>query len=223
MVGAMSSRFVVLAMLVACRSADDPLVDAPPSGHDDAPRDGNVHVDDGTPIRQTCTSNFGNALSSNFGRLDGYLVAIVQPMNGACNADQNHVHLQIKMNGDIYDVAVNVGEESGTQDVHSTTLEHGLPGPAWAEGWHTGAALVDYVSMGVHSTDMPLETAAGLASEITTDLATANHISVFATGYGPDGIHLVHRNGHGTDGLIVTEPLSTPSHARLFSFSDQAF
>jgi len=222
MVGAMSSRSVVLAMLVACRGADDPLVDAPPTSHGDAPHDGDTHVDDGLPTRHACTSSFGDALSPTFGRLDGYLVAIVPPSNGACNADQNHVHLQIQMNGAVYDVAVNVGEESGTQDVHSTTLDHAMPGPPWSEGWHTGV-LVDYVALGMHATDIPLQTASALAAQVTSDLTTANHISVFATGYGSDGVHLVHRNGHGTDGLIITEPLSTPSHARLFSFTDQAF
>jgi hypothetical protein len=50
-----------------------------------------------------------------------------------------------------------------------------------------------------------------------------NHISVFGTGYGPDGAHLIHRNGQGHDGLLVTQPLSTPAHARLFSFTTQAF
>jgi hypothetical protein len=55
------------------------------------------------------------------------------------------------------------------------------------------------------------------------DLANANHISIYGTGYGPDGAHLIHRNGGGHDGLLITQPLSTPSHARLFSFSSQAF
>ena len=51
----------------------------------------------------------------------------------------------------------------------------------------------------------------------------APRISVFGTGYGPDGAHLIHRNGQGHDGLVVTEPLSTPAHVRLFSFTTQAF
>jgi hypothetical protein len=70
---------------------------------------------------------------------------------------------------------------------------------------------------------MPLGTKAGLTQDLMNDLATANHVSVFATGYGPDGAHLVHRNGSNHDGMVVTDPLSTPSHARMFSFSDQQF
>jgi hypothetical protein len=83
--------------------------------------------------------------------------------------------------------------------------------------------LFDYTQIGVHSTDLPLAGQSELESDLMTDLATANHISVFATGYGPDGAHLVHRDGSGHDGLIVTEPLSSPAHLRLFSFSTQAF
>ena len=80
-----------------------------------------------------------------------------------------------------------------------------------------------YVSMGVHSSDLQLGTNAQLTSDLMSDLATVNHISVFATGYGPDGAHLVHYNGQGRDGLVITEPLSNPSHARLFSFTTQSF
>ncbi|HEY4238292.1 MAG TPA: hypothetical protein VGM88_00675 [Kofleriaceae bacterium] len=178
-------------------------------------------VDDGTPTRQPCTSNFGSGLTEAFGRLDGYLVAIVPPGGGPCNADSDHVHLQIQMNGDIYDVAITASDTS-TDDVHTTTIDNPLIGPAWSEGWHTGT-LVDYVALGKHSTDIPLQTKEQITSAVTADLATVNHISVYGTGYGPDGAHLVHRNGSGHDGLLVTEPLSTPAHLRMFSFSDQTF
>ncbi len=70
---------------------------------------------------------------------------------------------------------------------------------------------------------MPLETRNQIASDLTAELANVNHISVFGTGYGPDGAHLIHRNGGGHDGLVVTNPLSSPAHARLFSFTNQAF
>ncbi len=184
-------------------------------------------VDDGTPTRMPCTSNFGSALSATptFGRLDGYLVAVVPPSNmNGCNADSSHVHLQVKMNNAIYDVAIDVTDgQTGIDDVHSTTRDAALPGGMpWTEGWHTGA-LADYVSMGLHAADLPLATKAELTSTLMTDLATANHISVYATSYGPDGAHLVHRNGGGHDGVIATEPLSSPAHLRMFSFTNQAF
>jgi hypothetical protein len=124
-------------------------------------------------------------------------------------------------NGSIYDVAVNVG--SATQDdVHTTTRELDLP--VWSEGWHTGAlVLEDYVSLGVHSTDIPLGTHTQNIADVMADLTNVNHISIYGIGYGPDGAHLIHRNGGGHDGLLVTEPLSVPAHARLFSFSTLSF
>jgi hypothetical protein len=64
---------------------------------------------------------------------------------------------------------------------------------------------------------------AQLTQDLTSDLATVNHISVFATGYGPDGAHLVHYNGSDHDGAVITEPLSNPAHLRLFSFTTQTF
>jgi len=209
---------ILVCALTACGSSHA-THDA--SGDTAGAIDGTLDAIDGSPMRQACTSRFGSALTSAYGRLDGYLVAIVPPGTGGCNADTDHVHLQVKMNGAIYDVAVNVGSTS-VQDVHTTTRELDLP--AWSEGWHTGAlVLEDYVTLGVHSTDIPLGTRAQNISDIMTDLATANHVSVFGTGYGPDGAHLIHRNGGGHDGLVVTEPLSTPAHARLFSFTSQAF
>jgi hypothetical protein len=215
---AMRPWFVLLA---ACGGpAGTPDADAPAG-------DGRVHVDDGTPVRQPCTSSFGSALSGagTYGRLDGFLVAIVPPGGGACNADSTHVHLQIRMSGAIYDVAVDVSNAmTGQDDVHSKIIDHDITVTVpWAEGWHTGLA-VNYSTLGVHTADLPLVTKAALVTQITDSLATANHISVYAITYGSDGVHLVHRNGGGgSDGLIVTEPLSTPSHLRLLSFSDQVF
>lgn len=217
------ARSLCLFGLVACGSSP-----ATTDGSIDAvPNDGRIHVDDGTPVRQACTSSFGNALSASptFGRLDGYLVAIVPPGNGsACNADSSHVHLQVRMNGGIYDVAIDVTDAmTGVDDVHTTTRDRAMPVDLpWAEGWHT-SLLDDYVALGLHSTDLPLVPKTELVALLQQDLATVNHISVYATTYGADGTHLVHRNGNGKDGLIVTQPQSIPAHLRFFSFTDQAF
>lgn len=214
-----------LLVLVACGNSPHSPGDAPPS-HDSGMADATMHVDDGTPTRVACTGNFGTALSSTptFGRLDGFLVAIVPPGGGGCNADSSHVHLQVKMNNEVYDVAVDVTDgQTGIDDVHSATRDIALPGHvAWAEGWHTGI-LDDYIADGVHAPDLPLMTKAELTAALMSDLASANHISIYATTYGRTGTHLVHRNGSGHDGLIVTEPLSAPVHARFLSFTNQAF
>lgn len=182
-------------------------------------------IGDGTPIRRACVDSFGTALSSGtFGRLDGILVAIVPPAPNTdpCNADPTHVHLQVQVSGAVYDVAVNVGTDTATNDVHSAALDHTLVGPAWSEGWHPDIA-VDYAALGVHATDLPLRTRTENVNALMTDLATANHVSIFATGYGPGGAHLVHRTRAGQDGMVVTQPLSPKAHARLFRFTNQVF
>ncbi|MCX5744839.1 MAG: hypothetical protein NT062_20315 [Proteobacteria bacterium] len=212
-------RLVVLGLLLDLGGCGGNSPGVPDARAVDAPIDAVVNADDGTPMRLPCTGQFGTALSTVYGRLDGILVAIVQPGNGGCNADPDHLHLQLKVNGAIYDVAVNVGT-TAVPDVHTTTRELWLP--TWSEGWHPGVHE-DYPSLGVHAADIPLGTPTQVASAITADLATANHISVFATGYGADGVHLVHRTNGSRDGMIVTRPLSSPAHARLFSFSTQTF
>ncbi len=212
--------------LVACGGGhSSPDSSMPVDAKGDASPDTMMSVDDGTPMRRACTNNFGSALSTSFGRLDGYLVSIVPPGSGNnCNADTDHVHLQVLVNGAVYDVAITVGSTGGVDDVCTTTRDRAMPGLAWSEGWHTGATILDdYVSDGVHSTDTTQTPRTQLTSDLMTDLATVNHISIFATGYGPDGAHLVHRNGSGHDGLVITEPLSTPSHVRFFRFLDQSF
>src|SRR4051794_19277293 len=99
-------RAVGLALVIgcgACGGSPASPVDGKPG--DTAP-DGDVHVEDGPPTRHPCTSNFGTALTTSFGRLDGFLVAIVPPGGGPCNADSDHVHLQVQVNGAVYDIAI---------------------------------------------------------------------------------------------------------------------
>jgi hypothetical protein len=167
---------------------------------------------DGPPTRKSCTSNFGNALSTFHGRLDGTLVAIVPPSAHMCNADSTHVHLQIQMNAAVYDVAVNV-------DGLQADLPHAMVDGAWAEGWHSSDALDYPTALGVHSTAFKTTSAQGLMAA----LENANHLSVFATAYGPTGVHLVHRKGNNSDGAIVVNPLGVTPHWFLFRFASDSF
>jgi hypothetical protein len=167
---------------------------------------------DGTPTRQACTGNFGTALSNNHGRLDGILVAVVQPYsNKTCNSD-SHVHLQVSVNGATYDVATNLQTNFHEADM-------ALPGGAWSEGWHANMNL-DYPTIGLHSPEFftPASESA-LAAYVTTDLENANHVAIFATGYGPTGVHDIHRRGNDEDGAIFIDPLSPTAHGLFFSFS----
>jgi hypothetical protein len=174
-----------------------------------------VDVPDGPPVRRACTDHFGSGLDTLHGRLDGTLVAI-------CGGDADHVHLQVEMNGATYDVAVNIG--AAGSPVYYLARALPLPDGAWAEGWHTAAAgVLDYPSLGVHAGDFAPMSADALAAAIEAELAPANHISVFMTGYGPDGGHEVHRRSTFLDGAIAVRPLSSPARLLLFRFADQDF
>jgi hypothetical protein len=213
------SRPVVWLCLLLCSCGAGGGLPADAGRASDAGSDAAPGLPDGPPIRQSCTGELGSEVSETHGRLDGILVAIVPPGNGGCNADGDHVHLQVRVDGEVYDVAVNVDAASG--DV--LYLEHDAPltAGAWSEGWHPGDPL-DYLSLGLHDSDFAAQSESALVSAITSALATANHVSIYGTGYGSDGLHLVHRN-HGFDGAIVVRPLSASPHYLLFDFVDEPF
>jgi hypothetical protein len=211
---------ISLFVLLVCASCDDGNGGLPPGdGTPDlaAADDGG----DGPATRQACTGTFGNALSKTHGRLDGYLVSTVPVDMGGCNGDHSHVHLQVQLQGAVYDVAVTMLDNSGG-DVLFAERDIPLPDGAWAEGWHTGQAL-DYPTLGLHAADFTAMSESSLAQKVLGELASANHVSIFATGYGTGGAHLVHRNGGGNDGAIVIDPLAPTAHAMFFHFATQTF
>jgi hypothetical protein len=182
---------------------------------------------DGTPsYTGACTPSFqqnGTAVSSYHGRLDGYLSYVVPEGGpGSCNGDNSHVHLQVRVSGSVYDVAVDVGKFSGDVLFYESDLP--LPDGAWSEGWH-GNANLDYVQLGLHSGQFTPEDPAALGQKIQSELAGVNHISVFGIGYMQgNGCHDIHYyNGSGNDGAIVVHPLASPAHALFFHFSTQSF
>lgn len=179
---------------------------------------------DGTPTRLPCTSTFGSAMTTAFGRLDGFLVSIVNPnTTTSCRGDDNHIHLQVQVNGGIEDIAVNVASTSGNPDVFFRTVGAALRGGAWTEGWHPGQTL-DYPSnLGVSSGSFTEETLTQLTTSVDNLIANANHVSIFATGFDPTGGHLVHREGSSHDGAIVINPTTSNPTYLLFRFSTQSF
>jgi hypothetical protein len=203
-------------LLVACAGNNE----ASESLADELRGQGSVPADtaDGPAMRHPCTSRFGSALSlGSQGRLDGILVAVVPPGDHACSGDAHHVHLQILMQGSVYDVAVNV---SG---VDFAQTDASMVGGPWSEGWHAGSPLDYPTSLAVHSGDFVPVAEPALTQQVADALAHANHVSVFATKYSKSGTHLVHRNGRGNDGAIVLNPLSPRPHYLLFHFPNQTF
>jgi len=143
-------------------------------------------------------------------------VALVPTNQHACNSDTTHLHLQIAMSGSTYDVAVNL-------DALTDEIDAPLPDGAWTEGWHTTMQL-DYVSnLGLHAGSFAAGTVDTIQAHLIAALANVNHISIFATGYGTDGAHLVHRQGGGRDGAIFIDPLSPKAHGFVFHFDTQTF
>ena len=200
--------------------SDAGVADAPPSSSD-ASTGG---TGDGAPVRLACTGSFGSAMTATFGRLDGILVSIV-PINGSstCRGDDNHVHLQVRVNGNVEDIAVNTASTTGNPDVDVLTITAPLRGGAWTEGWHPGQTLDYATSLGVSSGDFTERTPAQVASLVSSTLANANHVSIFTTGFDATGGHLIHREGSNHDGAIVINPLSANPEYLLFHFTTQTF
>jgi hypothetical protein len=171
---------------------------------------------DGTPTRVACTSSLGNGLSPAHGRLDGTLVSIVPASGSQCPSDPAHLHLQVRMNGANYDIAVNLDGFEGEIDAP-------LPGVPFSEGWHP--MDLDYVAdFGLHSSAINLTTPQAIRPHVVSQLTNANHISVFGTGYpGSDGAHLIHRKTTAHDGALVINPLGAKAHVIAFRFATDTF
>jgi hypothetical protein len=170
-----------------------------------------------TPLSQQT----GTAVNSTHGRLDGYLSFVV-PQGGekACNGDDSHVHLQVRVNGIIYDVAVDIGTFTGDSNLYEANMP--IPGGPWSEGWHDLG--LSYPQLGLHSTQFTPEDPATLGQKIQSELAGVNHVSIFGDGYMQgNGCHDVHYENGTQDGALIIEPLSPQAHIMFFRFSTQTF
>jgi hypothetical protein len=171
-----------------------------------------------------CVQNFGNGLTESDGRLDGYLHWVVLPEHFQCPNDDNHVRLQVKMNGQFYDVSVNI-QATGSSDpnVYHYDLHADLFGGPWSEGWHTFSVGLDYVYvLGVNSENFVSATLEELVVLFESEIVPGLPISVFMNAYGSGGGHNVHRNNYFPDGAIVINPKTNP-HYFLFRFGNQSF
>jgi len=191
----------------------------------DSGGDSSASASDGTPsYTSACTpltQQTGTAINTYHGRLDGYLAYVV-PQGGpsSCNGDDSHVHLQVRMNGNIYDVAVDIGKTPGDALLYEADMP--LPMGPWSEGWHDVG--LSYPQLGVHSTMFTSEVPATLGQKIQSELAGVNHIAVFGDGYTTDnGCHDVHYENGTEDGALVIDPLSSPAHILFFRFSTDTF
>jgi hypothetical protein len=181
---------------------------------------------DGPPSRTAaCTplsQQTGAAVNSFHGRLDGFLTYVV-PQGGpsSCNGDDSHIHLQVRVGGDVYDVAVDIGKFDGDVLLHETDMA--IPDGSWSEGWH-GSDGLSYPQLGLSAGQFVAQAPASLAQKLTAELASANHVSVFGKGYPQgNGCHDVHYVDGSNDGAIVIDPLSAKPHVVFLRFSTQSF
>lgn len=168
-----------------------------------------------------CVSSFGDELTTSFGRLDGTLVGIVRPQDKACTyVNATHVVLEVRVDGENYAMVVNVQSDDGT-GTYFATKDEPLPGAGWSEGWHTDQTLSYQNDLGLHSEDFTSEPTATLVHSIVQELTIGDTISVYATGYGPDGAHDVHKQfGYTHDGAIIVGPQSATPRVLAFRFDD---
>lgn len=177
---------------------------------------------DGPALTGQCATSFGDKLTAGFGRIDGVISALQMPNDQTCTMpNRDHLIIQVLMNGAVYRMVVNT-------DVKIASIDHALPAPAFAEGWHTGVALDYPTTLGVHSPSFQAEAdMKAVVSKIVADLKVGDAISVYATsGDGrPESAHLVHRNPNvaNTDGAIVVHPASATPRFLAFAFADQSF
>jgi hypothetical protein len=229
--------FAVVGSFVACGSASSspvaqPSVDAGPSGDDAAMIDpdaasADAPVDGFVPSGK-CADTFGSALTAGFGRIDGTIYAVQKPSDTTCTLpNATHVILQVLMNSAVYRLVVNVQSDRAGADpkIRIATLDHALPAPPFAEGWHVPAPL-DYVtSLGAHAdasfSSLTLDEA---TTRIVAELNVGDPVAVYGTsGDGrPESAHLIHRNAADQDGAIVIHPTTTPKFM-LFHFDNQTF
>lgn len=209
-------------------SANASSDDGGSSQGDGATSDDGASADDAGPASRNaaCTplaQQTGTAVSSSYGRLDGTLVYVVGIGQGhACNGDDSHVHLQIEVSGNVYDVAVDIGTTKDEVGLDEQSIT--VPGGTWAEGWH-GSDAMSYKSIGVSSSSMPLTAPNAVGSQLESLLVSTSKISIFCMGYAQgNGCHDVHYDdGSGKDGAIVVDPTSDSSPVVFFRFSSQSF
>jgi len=208
-------KLLTLCALAACGSSSPAAHDAAIDAVDAAP------VPDGKA--SACASTFGNALTNSFGRLDGTILAVVEPGNMACAMpNSTHVVLEVTADGAAYRMVVNVLSTSSDPHVWLDELDAPLAGGAWTEGWHPGVQL-DYVTtLQVAKAAFTQADEAAAVARLETQLVPGARVSVFATSSGGDSAHLVHRNQTNQDGAIVLAPDTAP-HYLLTAFPEQTF
>jgi hypothetical protein len=197
---------------------------------DDALVDTAAPVDDGVtfpPVRRlACVPLSGLAHDlpiTLWGAVEADLVAITPPgAAGNCPNDSGHVHLQLDITGKRYDVAVNIESTAGDpMSILTKDLPAQLPGLGYSN------SSFDYpLTLGVHSTDFVAIAKAALVTRLQSELKNASRVSIHGLTYTDgSGIHDVHKNNPGHDGVILVRRggAGGSDHAIALKFSTDVF
>ncbi|MBL8741468.1 MAG: hypothetical protein JNK04_10255 [Myxococcales bacterium] len=171
-----------------------------------------------------CVDTFGDALTDDFARLDGTIVALVKPSDTQCpTVNDDHAILEVEMSGAIYRLVINVGAP-GDPLIRYAVIEHDMPMPAFEEGWHVGVQLDYPISFDMHAEeDFDAVESVTLAQSISDEMIIGAKVSIYATSSGGSSAHLIHRNGNHRDGAIFVAPDSEAPRVLLFHFDNQTF
>jgi hypothetical protein len=225
-------RAALLLFVLGCSSSSStppPATTAPVEDAATAPVRDAAPSDAGLGPDGRCADSFGSALTEGFGRIDGIVYAVQKPSDTSCvMPNDDHVIVQVQTNGAVYRLVVNVQSDRAGQDpkVRYLAKAAALPAPAWAEGWHKGAALDYPTTLGAHTGDFTPFAMDELVSKIASELAVGSKVSVYGwSGAGrPESAHKIHKNsGTGTDGAIVAMGHQATQRFLLFHFDGQTF
>lgn len=173
---------------------------------------------------QGCVGQFGQALTSAYGRLDGTVVAVVRPADSQCpQPNSDHVVLEVSMKGSVYRAVINIQSDFGDPVVGYAIVSHALPAPAFEEGWHTGIFFDYVVDLGVHSNMFKPIPLTELADAVACSLEIGQKVAVYSFSSGGSSSHKVHRNSAKQDGAIVVDADGPSPKVLLFRFADQIF
>jgi hypothetical protein len=187
---------------------------------------GGMTCTDGVVAASKCATTFGTEMSAAFGRIDGTLHAIVRPQDKQCSMpNSTHIALDVEMNGALYRLLARVYDDQTPGGMmFYAEKDASLPAPAFSPGWHAGATLGYVSNLGVHVADFKETPQAPLIQDVLCAVTLGDPIAIYATGYGPDGGHDVHKTtGNAADGAIVVRPDQPTSRFLLFHFVNQTF
>ena len=182
---------------------------------------------DGAPfplVRSACVTRgeLANDLpSEGTGALEGTLVALVPPGHKSCPSDPDHLHLQVAVGTKRYDVAVAIDSSFAAPlaiYVQKRPLSV-LPPDGWS------GALFDYEKdIAVPSADYKALTRDAMLARLQAELANAARVRIYGRTYlDKTGLHNVHRNGRGADGVILIHHIDGGDRAIALRFANDVF